>query len=291
MIQSYNQYLNKDNFKELLMLSLYEQLTEDEKTHLRRFQVRRSLVNEGIISTLSAKGKQILQKIASTASNIVNFLDNLKTQLGDHLTKVLTESKDKIKQKLREDKNFLLAVKKEITSDRNAFLNDVKTCKEVSVFYTTKFKDCILKDVMKSLHNLFIHKKHVLQEGVDISMFDNLIHHLHKIPPFAWLDMLHHKGTQGAHHLINGLSYITKHLGGPSFELPVISSLLGLAFEWNIKGLIKHGLIEAAELFTIPFIGLVVKTAGNVATFLACYELCREISASNDKFDAKHTII
>ena len=78
MIQSYNQYLNKDNFKELLMLSLYEQLTEDEKTHLRRFQVRRSLVNEGIISTLSAKGKQILQKIASTASNIVNFLDNLK---------------------------------------------------------------------------------------------------------------------------------------------------------------------------------------------------------------------
>ena len=117
MIQSYNQYLNKDNFKELLMLSLYEQLTEDEKTHLRRFQVRRSLVNEGIISTLSAKGKQILQKIASTASNIVNFLDNLKTQLGDHLTKVLTESKDKIKQKLREDKNFLLAVKKEITSE------------------------------------------------------------------------------------------------------------------------------------------------------------------------------
>ena len=267
----------------------YKRISMDEEEADSLIINKESLESTLLVKLLDVSCKEILKKIASTSSSIVHFLDNLKSQLGEHLEKVLTETKNKIKEKLKEDKDFLLAVRKEINADRNAFLKDVKTCHEVSIFYTTKFKESILKDVMKSLHNLFLHKKHVLHEGIDISMFDNLIQHLHKIPPFAWLDMLHHQGTNGAHHLINGLSYITKHLGGPSFVLPVIASLLGLAFEWNIKGLIKHGLIEAADIFSVPFIGLVVKTAGNVATFLACYELCREISASNDSFNHSHS--
>ena len=74
----------------------------------------------------------------------------------------------------------------------------------------------------------------------------------------------------------------------PEFKLPVISSLFGIAFEYNVKGLIKHGLIEAAEIFSVPFVGLVVKTAGNVATFLAAYELCREISTDVEHFNVAH---
>lgn len=102
--------------------------------------------------------------------------------------------------------------------------------------------------------------------------------------------MLHHKGTAGAEGMVKGLSYITKRLGGPEFTLPVISSILGIAFEWVSKGFVKHGLIDAAEIFSVPFVGLVIKTAGNVATFLACYELCKEISLSVDKWQTQQAV-
>lgn len=283
---SYIQYLNKENFKEMLMISLYETLSDEDKFCLKRFQLRRCIVNETIIDTLSKKGKEVLLKISSTARDIVHFLDKIKTEMYQHLSKILSESKYKIKDKLSGDKNFIQSVKKLINMDKNAFLHDVKTCHEISVFYTTKFTDSILKSVLSSLHDLFIHQKHdFIKENLNIGIIDRLIKHLHKIPPFAWLDMLHHKGTAGAEGMVKGLSYITHRLGGPEFTLPVISSILGLAFEWNIKGLVKHGIIEAAEIFSIPFVGLVVKTAGNVATFLACYELCREVSENVDNFN------
>jgi hypothetical protein len=293
-VKTYGQYLIvEENFKDLLMISLYESLTNEDKLELDKKLLNKYLINENIIKTLSEKGKSILLSLAKTASNIVNFLDNIKAELTKHIKEILTNSKEKIKQKLSANKVFVDSIKKEINVDKNAFLHDVKTCKEVSEFYVSKFQDCIINDVMKALKNLFVHKKHdlevkkMIKEGLDISIIDNLVQHLHKIPPFAWLDMLHHKGTKGAEHLINGLSYITRHLGGPHFTLPVMSSILGIAFEYNIKGLVKHGLLDAADVFTIPFIGLVVKTAGNVATFLACYEVCRELVATSDSLNHK----
>jgi len=271
------------------MVSLYDNLPIEEKVLLKKRDLNIFLVNEGIVSTLSEKGKEILKKISKTANNIFSFLNKIKEELSKHITEVLTNTKEKLKEKLKGDQVFISAVKKEIHVDKNAFLHDVKTCKDVSNFYTNKFKESILNDVMKSLYKLFKVKESLaLFENLDINIIENLVKHLHKIPPFAWLDMLHHKGTEGAEHLINGLSYITKHLGGPEFKLPVISSLLGIAFEYNIKGLIKHGLIEASEIFSVPFIGLIIKTAGNVATFLAAYELCRELSTDIDHFNHSH---
>jgi hypothetical protein len=286
-IKSYNNFLIK-NFEESVMISLYENLTNEEKKYIKKNDVISYMVNESIVNTLSEKGKNILKKIASTANNIFNFLNKIKEELSKHISEVLTNTKNKLKEKLKGNQVFISAVKKEINSDRNAFLHDVKTCSEVSNFYINKFKDSMLNDVMKSLHNLFRTRESLIFEDLDINIIDHLVKHLNKMPPFAWLDMLHHKGAEGAAHLINGLSYITKHLGGPEFTLPVISSLLGIAFEYNVKGLIKHGLIEAAEIFSVPFIGLVIKTAGNVATFLAAYELCREISSDIDDFNKAH---
>ena len=287
---NYNQYLNNDRFKELLMLSLYETISNEEKMCLHRFQLRRCLVNEGVIDTLSKKGKAVLLKISSTANNIVHFLDKIKTEMYQHLDKILTEGKNKIKEKLSGDKEFIKAIKKHIHVDKNAFIHDVKTCHQVSQFYTAKFRDSIMKSVLTSLHDLFVHKKHILKEALNINVIDNLMKHLHKVPPFAWLDMLHHQGTKGSEGLVKGLSYITHRLGGPEFTLPVISSILGLAFEWVTKGMVKHGLIEAAEIFSLPFVGLVVKTAGNVATFLAVYELCRELSLSEEKYYTEYQL-
>ena len=286
-IKTYEKFViqkNEVSYKEELILSLYETLSNLEKIELPKYFLKECLINESVIKTLSEKGKNILQKLANTASNVISFLTNIKKELSKHITDVLTKSKELIKTKLSQDKNFLDAIKKELNADRNAFLHDVKTCKEVSDFYTTKFKECIINNVMETLKK-FLTQKQSIKESLDFNVIDNLVKHLHKIPPYAWLDMLHHSGTHGAEHLVNGLSYITKHLGGPEFKLPVISSLFGIAFEYNIKGLIKHGLIEAAEIFSVPFVGLVIKTAGNVATFLAAYELCREMSTDVEHFN------
>lgn len=285
-VKLYNEYLeSRNNFDDLLRVHLYECLSENDKFILRKIDYKRVLINEGFVNTISNHGKEILKKLADRYNNIKSFLENIRLELSRHITEVLTTTKNKLKEKLKVNTVIIDSIKKEVNSDKNAFLHDMKTCQQVSEFYTSKFKDSIINNVMDSLHKLFLRKEKtikecVLNEGLDLHIIDNLIKHIHKIPPFAWLDMLHHKGTEGAEHLINGLSYITKHLGGPEFKLPVISSLLGLVFEYNIKGFIKHGLIEAAEIFTLPFVSIVIKTAGNIASFLALHELCKEIIAS-----------
>ena len=99
-IQSYSQHNKKDNFEELLMLSLYETLSIEDKIHLQRFHVRKYLVNEGIISTLTTKGKEILKKIVDRCSDITNLLSHIKNELKVNLSKVLKEGSVNIKNKL-----------------------------------------------------------------------------------------------------------------------------------------------------------------------------------------------
>lgn len=279
---------NRSILVEELMLYCYDNLCQEDKKHLYRLSVRQYVVNESVIDSLSRKGKEVLLKICNSVGDVVNLLDKIKTELHSQLKRVLTDTKNKLKTKLQGDQNFIKVVKNHIHSDRNAFMKDVMTCKNVSDFYTSKFTESIINSVYKSLRNLLVHRKHdvldEIKEALNINMIDSVVQHLHKVPPFTWLDMLHHTGSHGVSHLVHCLSYLTKRLGGPEFKLPVMASILGLAFEYNIKGLIKHGLIEAADIFSIPFVGLVVKTAGNVATFLACYELCRELSASEESF-------
>lgn len=246
------------------------------------------LIKENVISAITATGKNILKKIAEKTKSLIDFINNIKTQLITHIDDILKNTKHKIKEKLKVDNNFISVVKKHISVDKNAFIKDVNTCKDVSDFYITKFNQSIVGEVMKALHNTFKTSESFVMESLDINVIEHLISHLHKLPPFAWLDMLHHKGTKGAEHIINGLSYITTKLGGPQFTLPVISSILGIAFEYNIKGLIKHGILHGAEIFSIPFVSLIIKTAGNVATFLAVHELCRELLMTDDEINHSH---
>ena len=95
-------------------------------------------------------------------------------------------------------------------------------------------------------------------------------------------------GTKGSEFIIKQLSSITKNLGGPEFILPAMSVLLGVAFEYNIKGLVKHGLIEAIAEYSIPFITLIVKFIGLVATFIAAYEIVEAFLKSHNSHTPDH---
>jgi len=95
-------------------------------------------------------------------------------------------------------------------------------------------------------------------------------------------------GTQGSEVIIQQLSIVTKKLGGPEFVLPIIAIILGIAFEYNIKGLAKHGLLEIVALYSIPFVAPIIKTVGLVATMIAAYELMVAIVAGVKGEDELH---
>ncbi len=46
-----------------------------------------------------------------------------------------------------------------------------------------------------------------------------------------------------------------------------------MACDCNLKGLAKHGLLEIIEFLTIPFVGIIIKSIGFIATFIAAYEV------------------
>jgi hypothetical protein len=123
-----------------------------------------------------------------------------------------------------------------------------------------------------------VEKLQIINESNMISKFvDGLSH----IPPFSWLHQVQHMGEKGAQSVIKGLSFITQKAGGPEIVLPVISAILGIAFEYNVKGLIKGGLIDMIEAYAIPFIGVIVKVIGYIATFIAVVDLIDEVTGSN----------
>jgi hypothetical protein len=119
-------------------------------------------------------------------------------------------------------------------------------------------------------------------------MLDKLVHGLNSIPPFSWIDKLQKIGEKGANFIIKQLAFITEKLGGPYFDLPIIAVLLGIAFEYNMKGLAKSGLLDVVGMFSVPFVAPVIKMVGFVATMIAAYELIVAITKGSKEEDKLH---
>lgn len=110
------------------------------------------------------------------------------------------------------------------------------------------------------------------------SLLGSFVHKLEAIPPFSWLAQVKDAGEKGAKFVIGVLSEVTAKLGGPKFVLPVIASLLGVAFEQYIKTLAKGQLTDVAVYMTVPFMVPVLKFLGWVAMFIAAVIVIDDIS-------------
>jgi hypothetical protein len=86
---------------------------------------------------------------------------------------------------------------------------------------------------------------------------------------------------KGVNNVVAALSYFTQQIGGPKFSIPVIASLIGIAFEYNVKGLVKSGLLDVIGLATIPVIAILIKIIAYVATFTAAILVIDDICNFN----------
>lgn len=268
--------LNKSNLSDYL-------INENFFDHLKnRYDKAKT-----VVKNFSDQAKSSLETIVSAAKTSADFIANLIAKIKHYIENVLNITKNKMVEKLKGDKNFGDKLKEIIAKDKNALLKDVDALGKIVKFYKEQLTNKLVQHIKNSLTSILsgdkqpvvenIEYMRMFNENVDMghNVIQKLVHGIESLPPFSWLNNLKGLAEKGINYLVEGLSNITEKLGGPKIVIPVISSLLAIAIEYNIKGLIKHGLIEAVAEYSIPFIAIIIKTVGFIATTIAVYEVIR----------------
>ena len=291
-LKYFNEYLQQEeDFEKKILEALYLALPAEDKIELTIEDLYKYQINESFITSIKTTGKKVLDKIISISKNITEFLSRIREELSKHLSNFFNSSKAFLKERILKDKKIGEIIKDKIKLDRIAFIQDLKTCKNVFNFYTHDFFSDLIKKIMSSFHNHFLSKnitEALVNENLNVEVVDNAVTTITNKPPFVWLTGIHEAGTMGVEKLIAFLSNVTTKLGGPAFVLPVIASLIGLYLEHGAEGLITSGIIKTIEFFTIPFVALIIEFISHIALVLTIYELCVEIMASIDRLEQRH---
>jgi len=291
-IKYFSEYLNEgDDFENKLMEALYIALPLEDKEYLSLSDLTEYQINESFLDSIQSRGKKVLDRIISISKNITDFLSKIKSQLSTHLVNYFSAARTHLKEKVFKNPKLEKIIKEKISADRVAFLNDLRTCKNVFNFYTDDFFAPFISKIIHSLRNHFLSKKvteSLINEKLNVDVVDKVVLTITEKPPFLWLTDIHELSTKGTGKLIQGLSYVTNKLGGPEFVLPVIASIVGLYLEHGVEGIITMGIAKVIEFFTIPFVAIVIEFIGHIALLLTIYELCVELSTSIDKFEERY---
>jgi len=243
----------------------------------------------GVVKNFSDNAKKALDKLIDAAKSAEEFIKNLINKISEYCKSTLKNVKTKILEKLKNSDEFLNLIK-EAAKNKENLKKDLMISKDVVKFYNEKFLSSLLDKIKKSITELFIGDKQPVVEKLNyiksinekVEMGNNviqkLVHGLEEIPPFNWLHSLKSNMEKGINIVIGGLSDLTNKLGGPKFTLPVIASILAVVIEFNVKGLVKSGLMDMVLDYAIPFVGTVIKIVGLIATFIAAIELIDDIS-------------
>lgn len=282
---------------------LYKDLSSKEKEKIDLFLEKREaqlndIINESfwnklvgridkaseVSEVLPDESENLLKKLVKKAGQAMNFIGKLLKQAKDWIIKVITEVKEKITGKLKGDSNFIDAVKKISREDENGFVKDLKTSRTVYKFYKKDLIGSMLDSIKKSLGSFFTKEQEPIPENFEYktnegkNVLSTFIHGIEKIPPFSWLHKVATLGEKGVNNIIEGLSFITNKLGGPKFVLPTIAVLLGVAFEYKIKGTVKHGILN---VLGGAFTGGLLSVISWIATFIAAIIVIDQIAGKN----------
>ncbi len=240
-----------------------------------------------VATNISNAGKEALDKLLNKAKDLLDFVKKIKEQIITYIKDLLSKTKEKIKEKIQANPKFKSKCDELFKKEKNKFVDDLKLCKEIFEFYTknltTKFVDMVTKGVSGVLSSdkepAVDISEGMITEGMNdvLSKFINGVSH---IPPFSWLHNVAHIGEAGANKIIGALRLFTEKLGGPKFVLPVIGALLGIAFEYNVKGLAKQGLIQISAGLAVPFITTIIVIIGWIATFLAAVAVIDQLTGA-----------
>lgn len=296
-------YLSKDDESMMLQIveKLYNELSNKDKKKIDIYLEKREaklsdVINENfwdkltgridkaaeVSNVLPEESEGLLKKLVKRAGQAMNFVGNLLKSAKEWITNIITEVKDKVMGKLKGDSKFVKAVKKVASEDENGFVKDLKTANGVYKFYKEDLLGSMIDSMKKSLGSFFTKEQEPIPESFDFESIDEgknvlstFIHGIEKIPPFSWLHKVASLGEKGANKIIEGLSLLTNKLGGPKFALPVIAVLLGVAFEYKIKGTAKHGILHVlGDAFT----GGLLSVISWIATFIAAVIIIDQIA-------------
>ena len=297
--------MSKDDESMMLQIveKLYTDLSNKDKQKINLFLEKREaqlsdVLNESfwdklvgridkaaeVSEVLPEESEGLLKKLIKKAGQAMNFIGKLLKSAKDWIANVITEVKDKITGKLKGDSKFAEAVKKVASEDENGFVKDLKTSGTVYGFYKKDLLGNMLNSIKKSLGSFFTKEQEPIPESFEYqtnegkNVLSTFIHGIEKIPPFSWLHKVASLGEKGVNKIIEGLSFITNKLGGPKFVLPTIAVLLGVAFEYKIKGSVKHGILHVlGDAFT----GGLLSVISWIATFIAAIIVIDQIVGKN----------
>jgi hypothetical protein len=219
---------------------------------------------------LSDKAESVLSGILQKCKDAVSFVAQMKQGIKELFTNTITSSKTVFEQQFKTGK--LKDKLEEIKKNQNdGLLTDIKTMKGVTDFYRKHFIGKLLSTTDTNLTQFLNSEQEPVVESLETlneagNVIATLVHKIEAIPPFSWLHKVAASAEKGINFLIKALSDLTVSLGGPAFEIPVISLILAIGVEYMVKSTTGHWLLE---LVGPTPLGTAIKGIKIVASFIA----------------------
>lgn len=282
IIESMVKSIKEDDIKEELNIYIKESINEGFFDKLKDRFPKAAKASDAI----SDKAEKVLGKIIKGAKDLTQFVGKIKDGIKDFFQSILDKTKDKVIDQVKKGK-LSDKIKELNDKEKDGLKKDLKTGREVTKWYSKNFLDKVTKATDKNFGKFLKKEQEPVTESIineKGNVIATLVHGIEEIPPFSWLAKVAKAGEAGANKLINVLSKLTNKMGGPSFELPVIATLIGIVFEQLIKGQSGHWLLELVGSGT-P-LGLAVKGIKMTALVIAC--ILAIDSVIGDKILGKH---
>lgn len=216
---------------------------------------------------VSSKGKDIFKKILNSTKDIFNFVKKISSGIKEFFLKIIEEGKKTFSDLFSKNTELKSKIEELSSTKKEGLTVDLKTSRNVIKWYRTEFLDSLMKKSEDSMSGVLSSDVQVTEESSDGNLLSKFIHKIESIPPFSLLHKVSKAGEAGSNQLIKVLSDLTNSLGGPSFQLPVISLLIGILLEQVVKNTTGHWLLDLVGA-TTPF-GVAISGIKMVALFIA----------------------
>jgi hypothetical protein len=217
---------------------------------------------------LSEKGESILNTLLQKAKDAVSFIKKISDGINEFFKSVVVSSKAYFIEQLKigELKKKLEEVEK---NEKDGLLTDLKTTKVVLEFYRKLFLSKMTNSTKNNLSKFFTEdqvpvSEKMVNEGKNV--IATFVHNIEKVPPFSWLHKIAVNAEKGVNVLVQVVSDFTQSIGGPKFQIPVISALIALGIEYIIKNASGHWLLDLGGPTPL---GLAIKGIKITATLIA----------------------
>jgi hypothetical protein len=309
-VQKFESFITEDNVN--IFNNIYKSILESNRlsNEEKELLINSLPINEGFISDFKEalvkakdkakdKAKQVIDKVIDWADSGVEFIKKIINYLKEKITEMFNNVSD-MKANLLKNEKFVNIVTKAKKTNIDELLSELKVLAKVATFYTKDFVTKLLSKLSEVLSNVIGKSDEKLTEnmfvtlgkiteGISVDALNSIQHMLNvpgvervidkieHMPPFSYLHSIKNYGEAGIKFLVSQLSALTKFLGGPEFEIPVIASLLAIGIEYNIKSMANNAILLTGVGIVFPPAKIVLGGVVTIASFLAAYSVIKTL--------------